>query len=134
MAKKKKTRVELRKNRSQPPREHGWTRGFQDHGYENEPTLGQERVRAKGDLSRKRTIIQDETPHGTVQSEMPTADPATCVAGRVLRIHGLASVVQTEDGREVRCSIRRVLKNLATDERNVVTTGDRVWIRLTMND
>ena len=73
MAKKKKTRVELRKNRSQPPRDRGWTRGFDDHGYENESTLGQERVRAKGDLSRKRTIIQDETPHGTDQSEMPTA-------------------------------------------------------------
>ncbi|HWY88824.1 MAG TPA: ribosome small subunit-dependent GTPase A [Gemmataceae bacterium] len=132
MAKKKKTRVELRKNRSQPPRDRGWTRGFDDHGYENESTLGQERVRAKGDLSRKRTIIQDETPHGTEQSEMPTADRATCVPGRVLRVHGLVSVVQTEDGREVRCAIRRVLKNLATDERNVIATGDRVWIHPTM--
>jgi ribosome biogenesis GTPase len=132
MAKKKKTRVELRKNRSQPPRDRGWTRGFDDHGYENESTLGQERVRAKGDLSRKRTIIQDETPHGTEQSEMPTADRATCVPGRVLRVHGLVSVVQTEDGREVRCAIRRVLKNLASDERNVIATGDRVWIHPTM--
>jgi len=132
MAKKKKTRVELRKNRSQPPRDRGWTRGFDDHGYENESTLGQERVRAKGDLSRKRTIIQDETPHGTEQSEMPTADRDTCVPGRVLRVHGLVSVVQTEDGREVRCAIRRVLKNLATDERNVIATGDRVWIHPTM--
>jgi ribosome biogenesis GTPase len=134
MAKKKKTRVELRKNRSQPPRDRGWTRGFDDHGYENESTLGQERVRAKGDLSRKRTIIQDETTHGTSQSEMPTADPSTCLPGRVLRVHGLASVVQLGDGRELRCSIRRVLKNLATDERNVVTTGDRVWVSPTMND
>ena len=64
MAKKKKTRVELRKNRSQPPRQRGWTRGFQDHGYENESTVGQERVRAKGELSRKRTIIQDDGPAG----------------------------------------------------------------------
>ena len=134
MAKKKKTRVELRKNRSQPPREHGWTRGFDAHGYVDESTLGQERVRAKGELSRKRTIIQDETPHGTSQTEMPTADPATCVRGRVLRSHGLVSVVQTTDGREIRCSTRRVLKNLASDERNVITTGDQVWIRLTMND
>ena len=132
MAKKKKTRVELRKNRSQPPRDRGWTRGFDDHGYENESTLGQERVRAKGDLSRKRTIIQDETPHGTEQSEMPTADRATCLPGRVMRVHGLVCVVQTEDGREIRCSIRRVLKNLASDERNVIATGDRVWIHPTM--
>ncbi len=133
MAKKKKTRVELRKNRSQPPREHGWTRGFQDHGYEQEATLGQERVRAKGDLSRKRTIIQDETSPGTTAADMPTADTATCLPGRVLRVHGLASVVQTDAGVEYRCAVRRVLKNLATDERNVVATGDRVWIRLSMN-
>src|SRR5436309_12080759 len=119
MAKKKKTRVELRKNRSQPARDRGWTRGFQDHGYENEATLGQERVRAKGDLSRKRTIIQDEGAPDAAASEMPAADPDTCLAGRVLRVHGLASVVQTEGGREFRCAIRRRLKNLATDERNV---------------
>jgi len=134
MAKKKKTRVELRKNRSQVPRDHGWTRGFEDHGFENESTVNQERVRAKGDLSRKRTIIQEETPHGVSQSEMPTADPATCLPGRVLRTHGLISVVQIGAGREIRCSVRRVLKNLAGDERNVVSTGDSVWITLTMND
>ena len=46
-----------------------------------------------------------------------------------MRVHGLVSVVQIADGREVRCAIRRVLKNLATDERNVLATGDRVWIR-----
>ncbi len=126
MAKKKKTRVELRKNRSQPAHDRGWTRGFQDHGYENESTLGQERVKAKGDLSRKRTIIQDDK---AAASEMPAADKDICIPGRVMRVHGLVSVVQTADGREIRCAIRRVLKNLASDERNVVATGDRVWFR-----
>src|SRR6266849_5559819 len=58
MAKKKKVRVQLRKNRSKPPRQQGWTRGFHEHGYEEDATLAQERVRAKGELSRKRTIIQ----------------------------------------------------------------------------
>ena len=134
MAKKKKTRVELRKNRSKPAREQGWTRGFQDHGYENDSPLSQERIRAKGDLSRKRTIIQDEAPHGAEGAEMPTVDQNTCLPGRVLRVHGLASVVQTEDGRQLRCSIRRVLKSLSTDERNIVATGDRVWIKPMPND
>lgn len=136
MAKKKKTRVELRKNRSKPPRERGWTRGFQDHGYEEEATLGQERVRAKGDLSRKRTIIQEESDpaKGIGQAEMPTADPGECLSGRVLRVHGLSSVVQIDDGREFRCAVRRLLKNLATDERNIVATGDRVWIQPSLND
>ena len=53
MAKKKKIRVDLRKNRSKPPRQRHWTRGFQEHGFENEATPLDERVRAKGDLSRR---------------------------------------------------------------------------------
>src|SRR5205085_6878493 len=34
VSKKKKVRVELRKNRSKPPRPNNWTRGFQEHGFE----------------------------------------------------------------------------------------------------
>jgi ribosome biogenesis GTPase len=131
MAKKKKTRVELRKNRSKPPRERGWTRGFQEHGYAEDATLSQERVRAKGELSRKRTIIQEETAptDAAPRVEMPAVDISTCLPGRVLRVHGLYSVVQTEDGRQFRCAVRRLLKTLATDERSIVATGDRVWLR-----
>ena len=47
----------------------------------------------------------------------------------MLRVHGLASVVEADDGRVFRCAVRRLLKSLATDERSVVTTGDVVWIR-----
>ena len=80
MGKKKKVRVELRKNRSKPPRDHQWTRGFQDHGYNEEATLGGERVRAKGDLSRKRTIMQDEAADGGEQgADMPAVDATTCL-------------------------------------------------------
>src|SRR6185503_10431108 len=39
-----------------------------------------------------------------------------------------------DDGREFRCKVRRLLKSLATDERSIVTTGDRVWIRPAPND
>ncbi len=127
MAKKKKVRVDLRKNRSKPPRQRQWTRGFQEHGFEEQATPpSDERIRAKGDLSRRRTIIQDETPAGEASS-MPAVDATTAVPGRVLRVHGLYSVVQTEDGRSFRCVVRRVLRTLATDERSIVTTGDRVW-------
>src|SRR3954451_5820412 len=63
MAKKKKVRVDLRKNRTKPPRKRGWTRGFQEHGVADEEA-GDERVRAKGDLSRRRTIIQDQAGAG----------------------------------------------------------------------
>ncbi|MFO0809924.1 MAG: ribosome small subunit-dependent GTPase A [Gemmataceae bacterium] len=123
MAKKKKVRVDLRKNRSKPPRDNAWTRGFQEHGYAEEATIGGERVRAKGELSRKRTIVQTEADATT----MPAADEAVCRPGRVLRVHGLFSIVEADDGPLYRCAVRRLLKSLAMDERSVVTTGDRVW-------
>src|SRR5262245_16245975 len=134
MAKKKKVRVELRKNRTKPPRANDWTRGFQDHGFAEQATSGGERVRAKGDLSRKRTIMQEDAGAAGDASTMPAADPSVHVPGRVLRVHGLASVVQTDDGRQLRCAVRRLLKSLATDERKVVATGDRVWVRPAQGD
>jgi ribosome biogenesis GTPase len=132
MAKKKKVRVDLRKNRSKPPRPRQWTRDFQDHGFAEEATSGQERVRAKGELSRRRTIIQEDggaTESGQEPAEMPSVDVAACLPGRVLRVHGLFSFVQTNDGQLYRCVVRRLLRTLATHERNIVATGDRVWIR-----
>src|SRR5438270_124105 len=42
---------------------------------------------------------------------------------------GLWSVVEAEQGRHHRCAVRRLLKPLVTDERSIVTTGDRVWFR-----
>ena len=132
MGKKKKVRVDLRKNRSKPPRQRQWTRGFQEHGFAEEATAQGERVRAKGDLSRRRTIIQDTASESP--TDMPMVDVAACLAGRVLRVHGLQSVVETEDRKQYRCSVRRVLRTLATDERNIVTTGDRVWFLPALND
>lgn len=131
MAKKKKIRVEMRKNRSKPPRQRQWTRGYQEHGFAEEATVNDERVRAKGELSRHRTIIQEEAAPASGQEtvEMPAVDVSACLPGRVLRVHGLSSVVMTDDGRLFRCAVRRLLKTLATEERSVVTTGDRVWIR-----
>jgi ribosome biogenesis GTPase len=136
MAKKKKVRVDLRKNRSKPPRQRHWTRGFQEHGFAEEATPSNERVRAKGDLSRRRTIIQDDTDAagGQEPAEMPAASSKASLPGRVLRVHGLVSIVETPDSRQFRCAVRRLLRTLATDERNIVTTGDRVWFRPAPND
>jgi ribosome biogenesis GTPase len=115
-----------------PPRANQWTRGFEEHGFTDEATVNEERVRAKGDLSRRRTIIQDETPAttGAEASDMPAPSTSDCLSGRVLRVHGLISVVEAEDGRQYRCAVRRLLRTLATDERSLVTTGDRVWFRV----
>jgi ribosome biogenesis GTPase len=130
MAKKKKTRVELRKNRSKPPRQRDWKR-LQDQGLEGEIAPSQERVRAKGALSRKRTIITEESSSATAGREpieMPAVDVAACKLGRVLRVHGLQSIVEIESGEQWRCTVRRLLRTLATEERNIVATGDRVWV------
>ena len=138
MSKKKKVRVDMRKNRSKPPRPQQWTRGFHEHGFQDEATASEERVRAKGDLSRRRTIIQEDTSNtaekGQPADEMPSVDTDVCVRGRVLRVHGLQVVVEANDGRQYRCAVRRLLRTMATDERNVVTTGDHVWIRPSLND
>ncbi len=134
MGKKKKTRVDMRKNVAKPPRDRKWTRGFQEHGFEDDSTQHGERVRARGDLSRKRTIIQDEgAPTGT-GADMPAVDTSACLPGRVLRVHRLNSVVETDDGRQFRCVTRQLLRRLAIDDRSIVTTGDRVWIRPSIND
>jgi ribosome biogenesis GTPase len=124
MSKKKKVRVELRKNREKPPRENDLTRDFQAGAARAEEAQSTERVRAKGDLSRYRTVVTDD-PKDT----MPSVAGGEFLRGRVLRVHGLASIVETDDGRTFRCAVRRLLKSLATDERSVVTTGDVVWIR-----
>lgn len=124
--KKKKVRVELRKNRTKPPRENDLTRAFQADAGSADDTKATERVRAKGDVSRYRTVIQDAAGP---DAGMRSVDEAECVRGRVVRVHGLASVVEADDGRVFRCAVRRLLKSLATDERNVVATGDVVWFR-----
>jgi ribosome biogenesis GTPase len=136
MAKKKKIRVDLRKNRSKPPRDRSWTRGFQEHGFTDKATKNDERVRAKGDLSRRRTITQDgDSPASEPgAAEIPSITSAACLEGRVIRVHGLQSVVETDDARHHRCAVRRLLRTLATDERSLVTTGDRVWFRPAVND
>ena len=124
--KKKKVRVELRKNRTKPPRENDLTRAYQEDANRAHDTHASERVRAKGDLSRYRTVVQD---NDDAVPGMPAVDAEACIRGRVIRVHGLASVVETDDGRIFRCAVRRLLKSLVTDERNVITTGDIVWIR-----
>lgn len=125
MSKKKKVRVELRKNREKPPRENDLTRDFRANDGTADDAQSGERVRAKGNLSRYRTVVTDSD----TGAALPAVDAAACVRGRVLRVHGLASVVETDDGRVFRCAVRRLLKSLATDERSVVTTGDVVWVR-----
>ncbi len=137
MAKKKKVRVALRKNRQNRTRANDLTREFRrDETGVAATAPTSDRVRPRGELSRHRTIIEDadsdggESTGGVLDAAASRAvDTATCLRGRVVRIHGLMLMVRADDGRIFPCHVRRLLKSLAIEGRNVVTVGDRVWFR-----
>jgi ribosome biogenesis GTPase len=138
LAKKKKVRVAFKKNRQKRTRANDLTRRYHANDLSGPDPASAERVRAKGDLSRHRTIVTDlgdgpQTPPAEESSgdaaSQRAVDLSECLAGRVVRVHGLISVVEADDGREFPCHVRRLLKTLAIDARNVVTVGDRVWFR-----
>jgi ribosome biogenesis GTPase len=137
VAKKKKVRVELRKNRQNRTRSNDLTRQFRH----DEPGVGAapatDRVRPRGELSRHRTIIEEvsaaeeqgATGAPPDAAALRAVDPATCLSGRVLCVHGLVLIVRADDGRTYPCHVRGLLKSLAIEGRSVVTVGDRVWFR-----
>ena len=131
MAKKKKIRADVRKNRSVRTRRTDWTQQFDQHQFEEEDPQKQERVSGKGELSRKRTVCGKSVETG----DEPgldihlDVDETVCHSGRVLSVHGLASTVEDDQGRTCQCATRRLLKTLSTDLRHVVAVGDRVLFR-----
>jgi len=130
--KSKKVRVDFRKNRLERTRASDWTRKFEEHGFSEESEVTVERIGGKSELSRKRTVIGEIVKDNTDNvgfEVLPAVDTDRLLAGRVLRVHGASSVVQTEDGRQFQCVTRRILKTLSTDQRQPVVTGDRVLIR-----
>ncbi len=137
MSKKKKVRVELRKNRQKRTRANDLTREFRhDEAGAASTAPTTDRVRPRGELSRHRTIIEDADAAGGESAgdaqdaaASRAVDPSTCLRGRVLRVHGLVLMVRGDDGRTYPCHVRRLLKSLAIEGRNVVTVGDRVWFR-----
>ncbi|CAN5742491.1 ribosome small subunit-dependent GTPase A [soil metagenome] len=135
MAKKKKVRVAFRKNRQKRTRANDLTRQFgQEPKHRAADPTATERVRAKGDLSRHRTVMQEVSHEpGSANDDDPTAhlavDLSECLPGRVMVVHGLESVVETDDGRRIRCGVRRILKTLEIEGRNIIAVGDRVWFR-----
>ena len=128
----KKVRVDFRKNRTERTRAGNLTRRFEEHGFEDESEVAVERIGGKGELSRKRTVVGEfvkEDADNVGFDVLPDVDTERLLAGRVLRVHGASSVVQTEDGRQFQCVTRRILKTLSTDQRQPVVAGDRVLIR-----
>lgn len=111
----RKIRVDLRKNREKTRRDKTvWTRGFRDDRPEVEDAAQVESVRAKGELSRKRTVIIDD----------PT-DASLWRNGLAVRVRGL--IVEVDDGQSLwACTVRRMLRTRLSQERQLITVGDRV--------
>ena len=134
MAKKKhgKIRAQFRKNRGDRTRPTDWTRQFEEHGFENKDPVQDERISGKGELTRQRTVmgtqVDSEEPGLGIHLEV---DQKVCRPGRVLSVHGLSSVVEDEGGVVYQCTTRRLLKTMSTDQRHVVSAGDRVLFRPT---
>ena len=126
MAKPRKQRVEFRKNRSTRRRDGDLTRTLGDDPDAAADRATSERISGKGDLTRKRTVVAHDVD--TNIDGLRVAAGETAWRGRVLNVHGLESHVQADDGRIVRCTMRRLLRTIATDQRHPLAAGD--WVRV----
>lgn len=127
--KKQKVRANFRKNRGARARDADLTRQY-EQGDTTDDLAKTERVSGKGELTRKRTVEAEIIDTGDSGEQIQLAvDESKCLKGRVLSVHGLASHVRLGDGRLFHCATRRILKTLSTDQRNVVSAGDRVLLR-----
>lgn len=130
MAKKKKIRADFRKGHQARTRHSDLTREYLRDDSVADRLVSSERVSGKGDLTRKRTIVGIEADASEVGLAVHRqVDANDVLRGHVLSVHGLASKVITDDGREFHCATRRVLKNMSTDLRHVVVAGDIVFFR-----
>ena len=131
MARKKhKLRAEFRKNRNVRTRSKNLTRKFDEGDETVEDLQSRQSVSGKGELTRKRTLAGAEVVEDdSGEVVLPAIDKSICRRGRVLRVQGLVSTVQDDDGSTRQCATRRILKTLHTDQRHVVAAGDVVWIR-----
>lgn len=135
----KKIRVDFRKNRLAKTRDGDLTRRYDADRQAGDAdaldeSLDGERLSGRGALTRRRTVIGEELPVENASRErgdfliLPEVAHDTLV-GRVRAVYGLYATVEAEDGRLFTCVTRRVLKTLATDQRQIVVTGDRVHFR-----
>ncbi len=125
-------RIEFRKSHQAKTREDAdLTRNYRDSA-EDIDTVSQERLSGKGESTRRRTVVGETSAVGNGdalgQVEL-SVNSSDSLQGLVLRVHGLECIVQTTDRQIFRCAVRRILKNMATDQRHVVVAGDRVSFR-----
>lgn len=135
MAKKKKNkskiRAQFRKRQNTRVRKTDFTKDFKDDAEAMENSISGERLSGKGDLSRKRTVIGTNSEQSESGFEVNLEiDSENARSGRVLSVHGLNSFVKIENGEIFECTVRGILKSLATDLQHVVVAGDFVTIEI----
>lgn len=111
-----KRRVDFRPNRQRPGRRKQWHPPVEQDSRHNQVAPFSESVQARGELSRRRTIIEQG---GSVPDESLTEGVVIAVRGQF---------VQVDDGGSVwPCTVRRILRTLSIRDRHPVVAGDRVW-------
>ncbi len=136
MAKKKKHKIRtgLRKKYDEPARQSDFTKKFNERDLDEDHEFG-ERVSGKGRLTRKRTVHGVEVDSDKAGYQiLLDVDLKECVAARVLRVHGLVTIATDARGNTFECTIRGLLKSLATDLQHVVVAGDYVQIKPTNDE
>lgn len=124
--KKPQFRAEFRKSHDQRRRKRDFTRELENRADRVEELPPEERVSGKGALTRKRTVRGVAGSVETAGFDVDlSVDPQRVLRGRVLRVMGLASLVQTPAG-ALSCAVRGLLKSLATDLQHTVVAGD--WV------
>lgn len=129
--KENKVRIEFRKKHQSQARAADLTSDYASDR-EDIDTVSSERVSGKGQQTRRKTVkgnLVDATSNDAFEQVDFNVSNSNTLSGLVLRVHGLESIVRTNDGRIFRCAVRRVLKNLATDQRHVVVAGDEVTLQ-----
>jgi ribosome biogenesis GTPase len=127
--KRKQVRTEFRKNRTPRTRAGDLTRQVAADESSTDDIVRDERI-GRDPSTRKRTVLGEAADEEAGLSIHLAVDETTCRRGRVLSVHGLTSLVQDDENGELfKCTTRRLLKTLNTDQRHVVAAGDRVLFR-----
>jgi ribosome biogenesis GTPase len=110
-------RVAFRSNRQKPRRQKTWLTPH-DADPKSEDATAWETVRAKGELSRKRTVAEPK-------EEGTSARPSGYVRGTVIAVRG--QFVEVDDRQEMwLCTVRRILRTRLIGARHPVVAGDEV--------
>ncbi|MCX7402391.1 MAG: ribosome small subunit-dependent GTPase A [Planctomycetia bacterium] len=123
MAKSRKFRVQLRKNRSTRKRSGNLTRAVASDAEHTADAATSERISGKGDLTRKR-MMSMPLPVGGDSLAGPVQPLDGTWRGQVLLVHGLESFVRDGTGTIVRCTTSRLLRTVFTEQRHPVAAGD----------